>query len=126
MSLNEARQYQSIAPQRRRSEPAQQPKKLVKVKTKGLTVGEKLLGGIFGISLSVFLIYMVSFSANIDTVNRQIQSLEREITEQQTVNDNLRHQVMDYSNPERILSIAKANGLNIQNTQVKQAAQINE
>ncbi|MBM7540472.1 cell division protein FtsL [Amphibacillus cookii] len=125
MSLNEARQYYAATPQRRRrSEPSQQPKKLVKIKSRKITTGEKFLAALFGIVVSVVMIYIVSFSANLDSLNRDLQRLEQEVNEQQTVNANLDYQVMEYSNPERILNIAKENGLNIQNTKIKQATQI--
>ncbi|WP_440895193.1 cell division protein FtsL [Amphibacillus sp. Q70] len=128
MSLNEARNYQSTMPQRSRhaEQEQQQPKKLVKVKSTGITPGEKILGGIFGVAVSIALVFMISYNANIDSLNRDLQRLEREVSEQQMINENLNHQVMDYSNPERILKIAKENGLDIQNTQVKQASQIAE
>ncbi|WP_067838852.1 cell division protein FtsL [Amphibacillus sediminis] len=126
MRSNEARQYYTAAaPARtRRSEPSQLPKKLVKVKVRRITPGEILLGSFFAILVSASLIYMVAFSANIDTLNRDLQRLDQEVSEQQTVNENLRHQKKEYSNPERILEIAKKHGLNIQNTKVKQASQI--
>lgn len=127
MSLNEARQYQPTIPQRsRRSEQHQQPKKLIKVKSKGITLGEKILGCIFGVSVSIALVFMISYNANIDSLNRDLQRLEGEVSEQQMVNENLNYQVMEYSNPERILAIAKENGLDIQNTQVRQASRVAE
>ncbi|MBU5595392.1 cell division protein FtsL [Amphibacillus sp. MSJ-3] len=127
MSLSEARNYQTSIPQRsRHTEQYQQPKKLIKIKSRGITPGEKILVCLFGVCLSLALAFMVSYSANIDSLNRDLQKLEREVSEQQTINENLKHQVMEYSNPERILKIAKENGLDIQNTQVKQARQIVE
>ncbi|SDB87511.1 cell division protein FtsL [Pelagirhabdus alkalitolerans] len=125
MSVNEARNYQSTAPKRtHRSEPSHQPKKIVKVNSRKITKGEKIIWGFFGVLIAVSLIYIVSFNSNLDAVNRDIQQLENQIEEQQSVNQNLNHQVMEYSNPERILEIAKDNGLTIQNTEVRQATHV--
>jgi len=122
MNLSEARHYQTSIPQRtRRVDQQPQPKKVIKVSSRKITLGEKILACIFGTCMSLALVFVVSYNANIDSLNRDVQRLEREITEQQTINGNLSHQAMEYSNPERILMIAKENGLNIQNTQVKQA-----
>lgn len=122
MSLSEARSYQTSIPQRTiYADHDLQPKKVIKVKSRKVTLGEKVLACFFAIGMALALVYMVSYNANIDSLNREVQRLEREILEQQTINENLSHQVMEYSNPERILMIAKQNGLNIQNTQVKQA-----
>ncbi|HHU19164.1 MAG TPA: cell division protein FtsL [Bacilli bacterium] len=122
MNVSEARHYQTSIPQRtRRVEQQPQLKKVIKVNSRKITLGEKILACIFGACMSLALIFMVSYNANIDSLNRDVQRLEREIAEQQTINENLSHQAMEYSNPERILMIAKENGLNIQNTQVKQA-----
>ncbi|GAA4069129.1 cell division protein FtsL [Amphibacillus indicireducens] len=122
MNVSEARHYQTSTPQRtRRVDQQPQPKKVIKVNSRKITLGEKILACIFGACMSLALIFMVSYNANIDSLNRDVQRLEREIAEQQTINENLSHQAMEYSSPERILMIAKENGLNIQNTQVKQA-----
>lgn len=127
MNLSEARNYQTSTPQRtRRVDQQPQPKKVSKVNSRKITLGEKILACIFGACMSLALIFVVSYNANIDSLNREVQQLEREVTEQETINKNLNHQAMEYSNPERILMIAKENGLNIQNTQVKQATTVVE
>ena len=121
MSLSEARSYQTLTPQRTRRTDQKHVKKVIKVNSRKITLGEKILACSFGLCMALALIFTVSYNANIDSLNRHVQRLEREIAEQQTINENLSHQAMEYSNPERILMIAKENGLNIQNTQVKQA-----
>lgn len=129
MNTSEARNWEQMVqvPERtRRKEPAQQPKKHVQVKPRRITLGEKMLGVLFGVLTCFALIYIVSYSSNIDAMNRDVQLLERQVREQETTNANLEYQVMEYSNPDRILSIAKENGLNIQNTKVKQTTQIFE
>ena len=121
MSLSEARSYQTLTPQRTRRTDQKHVKKVIKVNSRKITLGEKILACSFGLCMALALIFTVSYNANIDSLNRHVQRLEREIAEQQTINENLSHQAMEYSNPERILMIAKENGLNIQNAQVKQA-----
>lgn len=107
-------------------QPKRQPTKKYKVtvKSRTLTKGEYLLYSMYGIILAAILFAGVHLSAQIDQLNRDIESVRMSITEQSTINDNLVYQQMEYSNPERILSIAKENGLNIQNTQVKQATSL--
>ncbi len=121
MSLSEAKNYQTLTPQRTRRTDQKHVKKVIKVNSRKITLGEKILACSFGLCMALALIFTVSYNANIDSLNRHVQRLEREIAEQQMINENLSHQAMEYSNPERILMIAKENGLNIQNTQVKQA-----
>src|SRR5690625_462595 len=127
MNRTEARNYQTTVPQRpRRYDQDQSAKKLIKVKSRSITRGEQLLFSVFFICLTLASVYMVSYNSNIDSLNRDLQRLDHEISEQQSINENLSHQVMEYSNPERILMIAKKNGLDIQNTQVKQATSVVE
>ena len=127
MNRTEARNYQTTVPQRsRRYDQDQSAKKLIKVKSRSITRGEQLLFSVFFICLTLASVYMVSYNSNIDSLNRDLQRLDQEISEQQSINENLSHQVMEYSNPERILMIAKKNGLDIQNTQVKQATSVVE
>ncbi|MCZ0704531.1 cell division protein FtsL [Natronobacillus azotifigens] len=118
---SEARQWQQTIPERtRRTEPRQRPQKQTKVKSRRITTGEKLLGVMYGVLTAIALLYIVSFSSNIDSINRDVQRLENQISEQETINANLEYQVIEYSNPDRILAVAKENGLEIQNTRVRQ------
>ncbi|MCA1023375.1 cell division protein FtsL [Halobacillus litoralis] len=115
----------------RKQQPLQQPdrQKQVKVKVhkkKWLSTGEKFL---YSITTSVVLaasVFLIHTSAETDAINRDIRSLEQDISKQESQNENLAYQVKELSNPDRILSIAKENGLNIQNAQVKQAGKISQ
>lgn len=129
MSTSEARNWQQASAERteqnhRQTETKRQVK--VDVNKRWVTPGEKFLYVIFSIATAGVMFYVVSFSIEMDTLNRDIQQLENTVEQQETINGNLRYQVKEYSNPARILRIAKENGLKIQNTQVKQTAIISE
>jgi len=123
MNTSEARSWQQAIPERNREiNRHPEPKKQVKVHVhkRWITPGEKFLYVMFALITATALIYVVSFSSQVDTLNRNIQSLESNISQQETTNANLSYQVQEYSNPDRILRIAKENGLKIQNTKVIQ------
>ncbi|MFB1051926.1 cell division protein FtsL [Paraliobacillus sp. JSM ZJ581] len=98
----------------------------VYVNHRWVTPGEKFLYVVFGLFVTIACAYTIHFSSSLDTMNRDMQQLEGQITKQQTKNENLTYQVKELSNPDRILSIAKENGLKIQNTEVKQTAELIE
>ncbi|WP_077622115.1 cell division protein FtsL [Sediminibacillus massiliensis] len=102
-------------------------KKQVKVKIhkkRWVTTGEKILYTLFSGVMVVGLYFTVSFSNTTDSLNRDLQSLEQNVDKQQEINSNLEYKVEELSNPDRILDIAKDNGLKIQNAEVKQATKI--
>ncbi|SDL77039.1 cell division protein FtsL [Sediminibacillus halophilus] len=104
-------------------------KKQVKVKVqkkKWITTGEKFIYTVFSAVLVGALYFSVSLSNSTDALNREVQQLEQQVESQQELNQNLEYKAKELSNPDRILRIAKENGLKIQNTQVKQATQISE
>ncbi|MGP4059714.1 cell division protein FtsL [Halobacillus litoralis] len=119
------------AEQIRKQQPLHQPdkQKQVKVKVhkkkKWISTGEKFLYSITTAGVLAASVFFVQFSSSTDSLNRDIRSLEQDISQQQSQNENLAYQVKELSNPDRILSIAKENGLDIQNAQVKQAGTIN-
>ncbi|WP_138415020.1 cell division protein FtsL [Aquibacillus sediminis] len=103
-----------------------EPKPIIKEKTqkRWITPGEKVIYSVFSFVTIVALLFMVSFSSNTDTLNREVQQLERNVNQQQDINQNLSYQVKEFSNPDRILRIAKENGLKVQNSKVKQASSL--
>ncbi|MCA1012994.1 cell division protein FtsL [Halobacillus halophilus] len=120
----------SVEKIRKEEQPFHQPErqkqvKKVKLRKKQwISTGEKML---YSAATTLFLaasVFLVQFSASTDELNRDIRSLEQEISKQETQNENLAFQVKELSNPDRILKVAKENGLDIQNAQVKQAANI--
>ncbi|WP_204499587.1 cell division protein FtsL [Aquibacillus albus] len=96
----------------------------VNVKRYWITPGEKFIYSLFSIVTIFALVFTVSFSSSTDSLNREVQQLEQNVQKQQTENQNLQYKVKEYSNPDRIIQIAKKNGLKIQNTKVKQASQL--
>ncbi|MBU9720449.1 MULTISPECIES: cell division protein FtsL [Bacillaceae] len=84
-----------------------------------ITKGEKLfyLTALIGI---VFVFYLVlSNYASIYMANHQIQQAELQIQEQQSVNEGLGLQVMELSDPERILDKAKDMGMVLREENVR-------
>lgn len=119
MSVERAFVHQQI-PQRKQSKQVK-----VVVKTKLFTPGEYILMGLYTLGVCVALFFMIHMSAEIDEMNRNIETAKTEMSEQYVINENLSHQKMELSNPERILALAKEHGLDIQNTKVKQASKVN-
>ncbi|WP_186577558.1 cell division protein FtsL [Aquibacillus kalidii] len=128
MGASEAKNWQQSAWQEKhvthtgQAEPKRQVK--VKVHKRWVTPGEKLMYTVFSVLAVVALFFAVSFSSSADALNRDVQQLQQQVQEQQSANENLQFKVKELSNPDRILRIAKENGLQIQNTQVKQASMI--
>lgn len=84
-----------------------------------ISKGEKF---IYTISLAavIFVIYLLlSNYASIYIANHEIQQNERAIQEQMKVNEGLSLQVMELSDPERILSMAKDMGMVLDENNVK-------
>lgn len=119
MSANQARKWQT-SPQ---YNPQKQPQTVVrKVKKKAwITKGEKVIYSFTGAAVLAFAIGMVAYASGTDSLNRELQQLESNITQQQIVNEGLHFEKEELSRPERITEIAEKNGLKIQNSEVKQA-----
>ncbi|MRH42159.1 cell division protein FtsL [Aquibacillus halophilus] len=127
MSSSQARNWQNSWQEQpvnptRQTDTKQKVK--VKVKKSWITTGEKFLYTFLSAVALIVLYFTVSFSATTDSLNRDVQKLESDVKQQEVQNENLQYKVKEYSNPDRILQIAKENGLSIQNTQVIQATQI--
>lgn len=123
MSANHARSWQQQIPNQ---SPKQDRKVTVKVRKKGwITKGEKVIYSFVAICFIVAGIYLVSFSSSTDTLNREVQQLEQTVQNQKIVNEGLLFEKKELSRPERITEIAKENGLQIQDAEVKQAQVFN-
>ncbi|MFC3040238.1 cell division protein FtsL [Virgibacillus xinjiangensis] len=119
MSANHARSWQQMEPQHT---PDHKQKVNVKVRKQGwVTKGEKVLYSMMSACLVGAGVFVVSFSSSTDTLNREVQSLEQTVQQQKAENESLVFEVKELSRPERITSIAKENGLKVQDAQVKQA-----
>lgn len=117
MNTNHARKWEY-------SRPATTPQKKqvkVKVRTTGwITKGEKIIYTFVGACLIASSFYIVSYASTNDALNREIQSLEQKIEDQQIQNELLFFEKQELSKPERIIKIARDNGLKI-DTKVKRA-----
>ncbi|KAB8138646.1 cell division protein FtsL [Gracilibacillus oryzae] len=101
-------------------------KKQVVVHKRWVTRGEKFIYTVCAGILIATLTYMVHFSSTLDQLNRDIQKINTDISSQETMNKNLSYKVKELSQPERIIANAKEHGLELKNSQVKQADEVAE
>src|SRR5690625_2023873 len=121
MMQNQARQWQENYVQ----QPERQRKVVVRVKRSGwLTKGEKVIYSLCAVLMIIGTFYIVSFSSSIDSVNREIQTLEENGQQKIVSNNNLTFEVKELSEPGRIVEIASENGLKIQDTKVKRISRV--
>lgn len=119
MSVEYARNFQQLNPKQL---PKQEPKTKVKIKRTGwITKGEKVLYTFMCMCLLAFGVFIVSYSSSTDSLNREVQTLEKQVNDQLVINEGLNFEKKSLSRPERILEIAKEKGLKVQGTEVKQA-----
>lgn len=103
----------------------EQQRKMVQVPKKEknerlwLTPGEKILGMIFVVVLSIGAFHIISTEAAIYEVNKDIQDVTKEIQKQTKVNNDLGMQVEELSSYERIWAKAKELGLKLNENNVK-------
>lgn len=99
----------------------------IKVTQSGkITKGERYIYIFFSIILVLVSTYIVFYSSQTDTMNRELQSYEETVSNQQFTNEGLTFEVKELSQPERITKIAKDKGLKIQDAQVKKANIVQE
>ncbi|RDW17931.1 cell division protein FtsL [Oceanobacillus chungangensis] len=123
MNTSNARSWQQSSPQQA---PKKEQKVAVKVKKQGwVTKGEKVIYSIFSVALVAICIFIVSFSSSTDALNRELQTLEKTAQSLELKNEALQFEKKELSRPERIIEIAKKNGLKIQDAEVKQAHAFN-
>jgi cell division protein FtsL len=84
-----------------------------------ITFGEKILYLLFTLMVVIGGIVMVSNSAKIYSVNKDISGLEASISTQAKVNADLNHQIMELSTYERIWAKAHELGLMLNENNVK-------
>ncbi|MEQ6375232.1 cell division protein FtsL [Bacillaceae bacterium S4-13-58] len=122
------RKLETLGQQRQQQVPYQpiQPKKSEQVGSrKWISTGEKWLYSLFAIMMIVSSIVVVTYSASIDSTNRQIHSLEGDIQDLKLQSQSLELEVKELSKPDRILEIAKNAGMDIRYAEVKQAKTLN-
>ncbi|MFD2443421.1 cell division protein FtsL [Bacillus sp. CGMCC 1.16607] len=84
-----------------------------------LTPGEKVIGLLFGAVVCFGAVQMISAQASIYEINKDIQTINTSIGEQQKVNNDLKMQVSELSTYERIWEKARKLGLNLNENNVK-------
>lgn len=123
MSASQARSWQQT------ETTAHEADKQVVIKVRKqswISTGEKVLYSLVGTCLIIAAIYMVSFASSTDSINRELQALENDVQKQQVVNEGLLFEKKELSRPERIVKIAKENGLQIQDAEIKQVSVLNK
>src|SRR5699024_11793007 len=121
MNTNNARRWQQYSAQTQRDN---QRKVVVKVRSKNwLTKGEKVIYAFLATALLGIAIFIDSYASSVNTLNRDVQSLEQDIQKQTAKNDELLVEVRELSKSKRIKSFAKENGLKIQDSKVKHAVE---
>lgn len=122
--MNRAQQWRTEV-----TSPSIEPKKkiVVKVKRRGwVTRGEKIIYSFFAVGLIFACLYIVSYASKLDTLNREVQQLEQQVHNQKLENEALYFEVSELSSPERIIQIARENGLKVQDVKVKRATAVNQ
>ena len=126
--MNRARQFNMHTPTPNYTQPQKRKKQIVvQVKRRSwISRGEKIIYSFFGIALIVASLYIVSYAAKTDQLNREVLQLEQSVHQQKLENEALYFEVSELSSPERIIKIARENGLKIQDAKVKRATNVNK
>jgi|SRR5699024_2235136 len=100
---------------------------VVKVKRRGwVSKGEKVIYSLFCAGLIASCLYVVSYASKTDHLNREVLQLEKTVHNQSLENEALYFEASELSSPERIIKIARENGLKIQDAKVKRATAVNK
>src|SRR5699024_2563069 len=123
--MNKAKQWQV-----KEASPLEQPQRekqiVVKVRRRGwISTGEKFIYTLFGVGLIASCLYVVSYASKTDQINRDLLQLEQTVHNQKIENEALYFEASELSSPERIIQIARENGLKIQDAKVKRATAVN-
>lgn len=124
--MNKAKQWQveEATPSHETQEKRQI---VVKVKRRSwVSKGEKVIYTLFSVGLIASCLYIVSYASKLDQLNRDLLQLEQTVHNQKLENEALYFEVSELSSPERIIKIARENGLKIQDAKVKRAVTMNE
>lgn len=121
MALNNnlARNLHSEMPEKAPQIQPQRPKQTPAPKKQGITKGERIL-----IAASTFIIFALSVACvyleiMVADANREMQDTDRSVEEIVVVNNNLSQEVQELSRYDRVYAIAKANGLEMNEKNVR-------
>lgn len=121
MNDNLARNLTAQAIPRPIQQPESQPsglhtKKIVK---RGITRFEVWAISFFGILLFGLLVANITMAMQLSTTNRMTQDLEQQSTDIVIVNENLEQKIQELSRYDRVYEIAKDNGLEMNEEQIR-------
>lgn len=97
--------------EQQQAEQSVQIKRQVKIKKSWLTPGEKIIGVAFAGMVCFGAIHLISNQSNIYEANKELQTVQEKINEQEKVNGDLKVQVSELSSYDRIFAKAKEMGL---------------
>lgn len=124
--MNKAKQWQTKE-KPIMHEPKHEKQIVVKVRRRSwISKGEKIIYTMFCVGLITSCLYIVSYASKTDQLNRDVLQLEQTVHNQQLENEALYFEVSELSSPERIIKIARENGLQIQDAKVKRAAKVQQ
>lgn len=106
------------APQIQPQQP-QQPKSAPNHKKQGITKGEKILIAAATLIIFALGVACVSLEIMVANTNREVQDTNRSVEEITVVNNNLSQEVQELSRYDRVYAIAKANGLEMNESNVR-------
>ncbi|MEK3887068.1 cell division protein FtsL [Bacillus sp. FSL K6-3431] len=84
-----------------------------------ITLGEKVIAFFFIAMFAFMAIKIITAQASIYEVNKEIEDMKTSIHEQQKVNGDLTDQISDLSRYDRVRKIAKEQGLDLDENNVK-------
>ncbi|TSB46320.1 cell division protein FtsL [Alkalicoccobacillus porphyridii] len=110
----------------RQVQPNQQPRtapqtqKVIRTSRARITVGEKMIALFLATVMLVLSGLIVHNYVSIYSLNKENHEMQAVITNQASINEGLNLQVVEASDPDRLFSIAKENGfeLNAENVEV--------
>ncbi|MEC4030610.1 cell division protein FtsL [Bacillus subtilis] len=94
-------------------------KKVIVKKRASITLGEKVLLVLFAAAVLSISLLIVSKAYAAYQTNIEVQKLEEQISSENKQIGDLEKSVADLSKPQRIMDIAKKNGLNLKDKKVK-------
>lgn len=97
--------------EQQQAEQSVQIKRQIKIKKSWLTPGEKIIGVAFAGMVCFGAIHLISNQSNIYEANKELQTVQEKINEQEKVNGDLKVQVSELSSYDRIFAKAKEMGL---------------
>ncbi|RFP39455.1 cell division protein FtsL, partial [Klebsiella oxytoca] len=84
---------------------------------------EKLVMGVLGAGVFGLLIANISMNIHLSSTNRELQDMNNQIAETEVVNENLQQNVQELSRYDRVYEIARQNGLELNEENIRNVEQ---